>query len=173
MKATVTYHSMSGNTERVARTIAGALPGDVTLSAIGEQPALDGSDVVFVGMPIVRFGPPEEVREYLKAQCAGRAVALFVTHAAPEGMTELEPWLEACREAAAGTRLVGFFDCQGALAASVRQSMIDSGMPQLVQFAKMASMADGQPDDARLAAARAFAANVAANVSHDAAASSA
>jgi hypothetical protein len=164
MKTTVTYFSQTGNTRKVAEAIAGALPGDVTLAELASGPDTEDADVVFVGMPVVRFGPPPEVTDYLRRHCAGRDVALFVTHAAPEGMPELEPWLAACREAATGARIVGFFDCQGQLAEPVRRWMEDSGMPDMVAFAAMADVAAGQPDASRLAAARAFAADTAARV---------
>jgi Flavodoxin domain len=161
MKSTVTYFSQSGNTQKVAEAIADALPGDVTFGELASVPAAADADVVFVGMPIVRFGPPEEVRDYLRRDCAGRDVALFVTHAAPEDINDVQPWLEACRDAASGCRLVGFFHCQGRLAEPVRQWMAASGMPDMVRFADMAHLADGQPDASRLASARAFAESVA------------
>ena len=60
---------------------------------------------------------------------------------------------------------MGFFHCQGQLAEPVRQWMAGSGMPDMVRFAEMAHLADGQPDASRLASAREFAATVAAAVS--------
>ena len=91
MKFTVTYFSQSGNTRKVAEAIADALPGDVTRGDLASAPAMDEADVVFVGMPVVRFGAPDEVRDYLRRDCAGRDVALFVTHAAPEDMESSSP----------------------------------------------------------------------------------
>jgi hypothetical protein len=170
MKSTVIYFSQTGNTRMVAEAIAGALPDDVTLAELGSVPEPGDADVVFVGMPVVRFGPPPEVAEYLRRYCGGRDVALFVTHAASEGMPELEPWLAACREAAAGARLVGFFDCQGQLAEPVRRWMEGSGMPDMEAFAAMAHVAADQPDASRLDAARAFAQETAARVTGGAAA---
>lgn len=164
MKSTVVCFSQTGNTRKVAEAIAGALPGAVTLADLASDPDTGDVDVVFVGMPVVRFGPPPEVAEYLRRHCGGRDVALFVTHAAPEGLPELEPWLAACREAAAGARLVGFFNCQGQLAEPVQRWMEGSGMPDLVAFAALADVAAGQPDAARLAAARSFAEEIAARV---------
>lgn len=91
-------------------------------------------------------------------------MALFVTHAAPEDLPELEAWLQSCREAAAGGDLVGLFNCQGQLAEPVRQAMLASGMPELVRFAEMADVAAGQPDESRLAAAADFARQTAAQL---------
>lgn len=170
MKSTVVYFSQTGNTRKVAAAIAGALPGAVALADLASAPDPGDADIVFVGMPVLRFGPPPEAAEYLRRHCEGCDVALFVTHAAPEDMLELQPWLLACREAAAGTRLAGFFHCQGQLAEPVRRWMEGSGMPDLVTFAALADAAVGQPDTTRLAAARAFAEETAALVARGAAA---
>jgi hypothetical protein len=161
MKSTVVYFSQSGNTKKVADAIASALPGEVALANLSEAPPLEGSDVVFVGMPLLRFTAPPEVCSYLREACAGRRVALFVTHAAPEEMPELGPWLQSCRASASGTELAGFFNCQGQLAEPVRRFMADSGDPMLVGFAALAEGALGQPDELRLERARAFARSVA------------
>ena len=131
---------------------------------LGEAPALDDRDLIFVGMPIERFGAPEPARRFLAEHCAGRRVALFVTHAAPEDCDEVEPWLDDCKAAADGTDLVGFFNCQGQLAEPVKQAMLASGMPALVGFAEMADCAAGQPDEAALARAAAFARETVARV---------
>jgi flavodoxin len=171
MRSAVVYFSVSGNTEKVAHAIAQALPGEVDLAELAGAPSLEGYDVVFVGMPIHQFGPPERVRDYLQTACRGRRVALFVTHAAGEGMPELEPWLAACRESASDSEIIGTFNCQGEVPMSTRQQWIDSGVPLLVQFGHMADIADGQPDEAALERAKAFAWTVAAEIGSRSAAS--
>jgi flavodoxin len=164
MHSVVTCFSQTGNTRKVADAIAGALPGDVPVTDLG-QAALDEADVVFVGMPVVRFGAPDQARAFLQDQCRGRRVALFVTHAAGEDTPELQPWLQTCRDAAEGCEIVGFFHCQGQLAEPVKQYMLASDMPDLVRFAELAGVADGQPDETRLDAARRFAEQVASDFS--------
>jgi len=161
MRSTVVYFSASGNTEKVAKAIAGALPGEVELARLDQAPALEGSDIVFVGMPIHQFGPPKAVCEYLQGACRGRRVALFITHAAGEDMPEVAPWIDACREAASDCDLLDTFNCQGQVPAATRQEWIDTGVPMLVQFGQMAGMADGQPNEAALERARAYACHVA------------
>jgi hypothetical protein len=163
MRYVVTCFSQTGNTRKVAEAIAAALPEDVAASDFAEAP-LDGADLVFVGMPVVRFGAPNEARTFLQERCRGRRVALFVTHAAGEDMPELQPWLDACRAAAEGCDVVDLFHCQGQLAEPVRQWMAGCGMPDLVAFAEMAGAADGQPDETRLRAAADFAVRVAGDL---------
>lgn len=187
MKTAVVYYSASGNTATVAGAIAQALgatgPGvdadtcgaidvahrdvascDVALAPIAEAPPLDGTDLVFVGMPIERFGAPEPAQRFLAEECTGRRVALFVTHAAPDDLPDVKVWLDACRDAAANTDLIGLFHCQGQLAEPVKQAMLESGMQALVGFAEMADCAAGQPDEAALWRAAAFAREAAALV---------
>jgi hypothetical protein len=60
--------------------------------------------------------------------------------------------------------------CQGALAEPARQHMLSSGVPMLAEFAKHAGVADGQPDEAALARAAAFAREIAGGVRSDLAA---
>lgn len=162
MRTAIVYYSETGNTAKVAGAMAAALsaeaPGDETiLSSVQDAPQLDDRDLIFVGMPIVRFGAPEAAQRYLAEQCAGRRVALFVTHTAPDYLDQLPGWLDACRQAAAGAELVGLFHCQGVLAEPIRQFMLASGDPMLAQFAEMAACAEGQPDEAALARAADFA----------------
>lgn len=163
MDFVVTCYSQTGNTRKVADAIAGALPGAAPATDLAGA-VLEHADVVFVGMPVVSFGAPAEVRSFLQEQCRGVRVALFITHAAREDMPELQPWLQACRDAAEGCDVVGLFHCQGQLAEPVRTWMAGSDMPDLVRFAQLAGDADGQPDDARLEAAARFAEHVAADV---------
>jgi flavodoxin len=164
MKSAVVYFSQSGQTRKVADAIAAALPGEVVIGAMKDQPSLDGCDIVFAGMPVVQFGAPQPVKDYLQAHCAGRPVALFVTHAAPEGMDGLDQWLANCSTAAAGAEIVGMFDCQGELAEPVRAAMAASDDPMLRQFAALGDVAVGQPDEARLTRAAEFAREMAARL---------
>lgn len=157
MRTAVMYMSVSGNTQKVARAIADALPGEVRLAEIGDDEAVDDCDLVFVGMPMHQFGAPEAVSRYLADQCRGRRVALFVTHAAPDDLPELDSWLTSCEEAADACRLAGVFHCQGQVPQETRQGWIATGVPMLVQFGEMAAVADGQPDEAALDRARRFA----------------
>lgn len=158
MKTAVLYYSESGNTAKVAAAMAEAIGDGTALESLEDAPALDDYDLVFVGMPVIRFGAPEPAQQFLEEHCAGRRVALFVTHTAPDYLDQLESWLDACKDAASSAELVGFFHCQGALAEPIKQWMLNCDQPMLVQFAQMSDCALGQPDDAALQRAREFAA---------------
>ena len=53
MKILVVYDSVYGNTERIARTIGAALPGEVPVLGIGEaDPSeLTSADLLIIGSP--------------------------------------------------------------------------------------------------------------------------
>jgi flavodoxin len=160
MKTAVIYYSQSGQTKKLADAIAGALPDSPTATPMQEADAPEPSTLVFFGFPIERFGPAKPAAEFLADRLAGHKVALFVTHASPEGTPQVEGWLEGCRQAAAGCDLVGCFDCQGELAMPVKQFMLASDDPGLRAWAE-GDTSQGQPDAARLERARTFARDVA------------
>ena len=102
-------------------------------------------------------GPAQPAKEFLARHCAGKNIALFVTHATSEDQEELPAWLAKCREAAAGANILGMFDCRGELSQSTADLMLKSGDPKLIAWAQERSETIGQPDAARLERARAFA----------------
>jgi flavodoxin len=159
MNAAIVYYSQSGQTRKVADAIAAE--ARTTPIPLAEAETLPQADVVFVGMPVERFGPPAAACEHLDRLCGGRRVALFATHAAEEGTPGLETWLAACRDAvtAAGGEVTAQFDCQAELAEPVKRMMLASGMPALVTWAE-GDHSQGQPDDERLDRAREFAREV-------------
>jgi hypothetical protein len=118
---------------------------------------LGSYDVVFFGFPIEGYGPSQPAKTFLQEQCAGKKLAVFVTHAAPEDSPFLEPWLGTCREAAAPADVIAMFNCQGELSQLVAERLASCPDPQLQAFASMRPMTVGQPDKARLERARLFA----------------
>ena len=160
MTTLVTYSSQTGNTKKVAEAIFAAIEGEKEIRPIEYAPGLDGYDLAFVGFPIVRFGIGPDVKQFLAEHAAGKRIALFVTHAATEDQPEVEDWIAAATEAAAGAEIVGVFHCQGALAPQVKAFMLGMDDPQMRAWAE-GDNSQGQPDAARLARAREFAAGVA------------
>ncbi|MFW6125867.1 MAG: flavodoxin, partial [Chloroflexota bacterium] len=91
---------------------------------------------------------------------AGANIAMFVTHGTPEDHEELPGWLQKCKDAAAGAKVAGFFDCQGELAEWVADMLKQSGDPKMAGYAEARPASIGQPDETRLERARAFARGV-------------
>ena len=161
MRILVTYLSWTGNTRKVAEAVRDGLPDETQLCDYREAGDVSSYDLVFVGFPIHDIGQPAvEAREFLARRCAGVRVALLVTHCAVEEYDGVPQWLEACRSAAAGTRLVGVFHCQGEISPVQVEYLRNSGDPTLQDWARKAAGSKGQPDAARLEKARAFARQV-------------
>ena len=157
MRALVTYLTRTGNTRRVAEAIFDEIAAEKEIAPFSEAARLEDCDLLFVGFPIEQFGPAQPARAFLEEKCRGRRVALFVTHAAPDGAPPLAPWLAACKAAAGGCELAGLFHCQGALAPQVAEALLESDDPQLRGFGEMAPSTLGHPDEDDLRKARAFA----------------
>jgi flavodoxin len=157
MKTLVTYFSQTGKTKLVAGAIFGTIQGDKEIKAFDEVDSLEGYDLTFIGFPIMGFGPAQQGKDFLGKYAAGRKTALFITHASPENQEGLDQWLAKCREAAAGTDLLGMFDCQGELSKPIAEFLMKSDDPNMRAFGERRQETLGQPDETRLQRAREFA----------------
>ena len=161
MKVLIAYHSVSGNTRKVAEAIYKEIRADKEMLPLSEVRDLKGYDVSFIGFPIQAYGPSKEAKEFLEKKVQGKDIALFVTHSAPEeGEPKLESWLAACKMAASSGNIVGFFHCQGQLAQNIKELMLKSDNPELVAWAERSGETLGQPDRHRLKKAAVFAKDV-------------
>jgi len=164
VKFLVTYFSVTGNTRKVAETIFHALPGEKELKALGEVISLEGYDRVFIGFPVMQFGPPREVRKFAQSLAGGKRVALFVTHAMATGTDDpvqrkmLETELGKCRDLFPDA--VGFFHCKGELSVKTASELTETGIPMLMEFAGMRPLTLGHPTTDELYQARIFALSV-------------
>ena len=157
MKVLVAYMSKAGNTRKVSEAICEALDCEKDIMPAGEVADCSRYDLSFFGFPVQKFGPDSKAVRFLQQQCqAGRDVALFITHAAPEGEPALDEWLDKFRQAAAGAHVVGMFDCQGQLAKGTKFIMSIVPVRELRDMAKRDNSA-GQPDASRLERARVYA----------------
>lgn len=153
----VAYMSMTGNTKKVAEAIYDEITCEKEIKPIKEVQDIGAYDLSFLGFPTHQFGPDKKAKELLGRHCRdGRKVALFVTHCAPEDTPEASEINAKFREATVGANLVGFFDCQGQLAKGLELVMRISTNKKIRFFAKN-HHSEGQPDEARLMKARAFA----------------
>ena len=157
MKILVTYMSQTGCTKKVAEAIYEEITGDKEIKELKDLKSLEGYDLSFVGFPIHAFGPAQEAKKFLEDHSAGKSVALFITHASPEGNELLPEWLEKSRKAATGAEIVGMFNCQGELAQHVMDMLMKSDDPTMRSFGEQGPQTKGQPDESRLEKARSFA----------------
>jgi flavodoxin len=157
VKTLVTYYTDTGNTKKVAEAIYEALGGKKEIKSLKDVDNLKAYDLVFIGSPMHGFGLCEDVKKFLEKHSAGKNIALFVTHAAPEGGEMLEGWLGTCKKSAAGANLVGFFNCQGEMSKLLADEMMKLDDPLAVRWGKQRYITLGQPDAERLERAAAFA----------------
>jgi len=94
MKGMVVYDSVHGNTERVARAIAGALgpPEEIALYRVTDVPVeqLEELDILVVGAPTHAFRPSPKARAFLKRipsnSLKGVKVAAFDTRVSEDDL---------------------------------------------------------------------------------------
>jgi flavodoxin len=157
MKTLVAYFSQTGKTRMVAQAIYEAIPDDKEIKELNDVDSLEGYDLAFIGFPIHAFGPSKDGKDFLEQKAAGKKVALFITHAAPEDQEGIGEWLDRCREAAAGTELVGMFHCMGELSEQIADFLKKNEDPTMRSFGEHRPETLGQPDQDRLRKAREFA----------------
>lgn len=166
MKTLVTYYTQTGNTRKVAEAIYGEIPDEKEIKALAEVEGLEGYDLVFFGFPIQAGNPAKDAGEFLAAKGAGKRMAVFTTHGAPEEAERVKPWLDNIRRRAAeaGAELLGLFDCQGEASQQVVDYLLGHEDPELRRYGREAAEAKGLPDAARLERARGFAQDVVAGL---------
>ena len=160
MKTLVAYLSQTGNTKKVAEAIYGEIDGPKDVMPFSQINSLDGYDIAFLGFPVHGEGPDKKEVGLLEKYCTGgKKVALFITHASPEGADETKGWLKKFEQAARCATIVDTFDCQGQLAGGIKFFMSIWPNATYRRWAK-ADNSHGQPDEARLERARAFSRDV-------------
>jgi flavodoxin len=157
MKVLIAYMSSTGNTKKIAEAIYGEIKADKDIKPVAEVNDLGGWDLAFLGFPVHGYGPDKNTKAKLEELCKkGGNVALFITHAAPEGGSEVQQWVDKFKQAASGVKLVGCFDCQGELSKGVKFIMKIAPNKDMRSQAKMDN-SKGQPDESRIEGAREFA----------------
>jgi flavodoxin len=159
MKVLVAYFSQTGNTRQLAEAIYEVIPGDKELASISELEDLEGYDLIFYGFPIQVMNPAKDAADFLGQGGAGKRIALFITHGAPEDAERVGPWLEGSRDlvSAVGAELVGLFNCQAEASQEIVDFLLSSDNPEFQQYGREGALAKGLPDEARLEKARDFA----------------
>lgn len=165
MRTLVTYISWTGTTRKIAEAIFDAISAPKDLMTFNEVIDMASYDVLFVGFPMHGTEQPaEEAVQFLKERCAGRKVALFLLHAAPEDSPYVPCWLDLCKDAARATQLLGLADFQGQASLELVDMILqspDAKGRELLPFLVHSSL--GQPDASRLQRARKFAADIMAS----------
>jgi flavodoxin len=158
MKILVTYLSQTGNTESVARAIHDSIEGAKEIHPFQEMTSVEGYGLVFVGFPVHGNSVPPKIQPFLKSLPKNQPVAFFHTHAALRGSELARTGIENALALASQVRVLGTFACQGKVRPAVIESLRDK--PENRKWCEEAQAADGHPDAADLADARAFAVEI-------------
>ncbi|MDG6244896.1 MAG: flavodoxin family protein [Methanolobus sp.] len=164
MRTLVTYMTQTGNTKRIAEAIYGEIEGEKDIKPIGEVKNLEGYDLTFIGFPVLQFDIPPNVKKFITENTAGKNIAIFMTHAVPEGTEVIHSWTGSAEQAAAGATVLGSFDCQGELAQPVIDMLLKADDPQMKAFGEMGPSTKGQPDESRVQKAKEFAKEIQAKI---------
>jgi flavodoxin len=156
-KALVVYHSLTGNTQKVAEAIFKSLTIEKNIQPLKETSSEELSEftLIFVGFPVHSHSLPYSVEEFLKNIPTGKKTALFSTHGSLTGSQLSREALEYAAVVAAGAKILGAFSCRGRVSPQVLEELIRSPEHQL--WAEMAASAATHPDESDLEDARTFA----------------
>jgi flavodoxin/formate hydrogenlyase subunit 6/NADH:ubiquinone oxidoreductase subunit I len=116
-KSLIVYFSQGGTTARTAQSIAAGLRTagyqvDLCHLVDGQPPALDGYDLLGIGMPVHYFRPPFALTDYVEGlpHLGGLPAFTFVLHGTLRGDAGTAMRRLLARK---GAREVGYFACRG------------------------------------------------------------
>jgi flavodoxin len=157
MKVLVAYMSQSGNTKKLAEAIYDEIQAEKDIRTWEDIDSFEGYDLIFVGFPIHQFGVSELQKDFLEKHIKDKTIAVFVTHATPPEAPYLQPQLDRCRNAVAGSNLVGFFNCQGELSKDIAEVLKKMDNPEMQKFGEMRDITLGHPNIEEVEQSRNFA----------------
>lgn len=164
MKALVTYHSQTGNTEKIARAIYESIHFEKEILPIKEAREIQGYDIVFAGFPVQAHSVPAAVVPFFKKLPPGQKIALFCTHGSQRGGHLPKQAIEQATGLAAQMKILGTFCARGQVEPGVIDALAKSVQHQA--WVEEAAGACDHPDAADLADAREFARSILAKLGH-------
>lgn len=144
MKTLVVYSSQSGNTRKLAETVAHYLKSENTVCHISEAPGPDGFDLVALGFWLQGGKPDPKSSEYL-AKVGASKLFLFATHGAAADSAHALNAMAQAKALAPEAHLVGTFNCTGEVNPAVLEKVRKKD-PQ-PPWIDDAPAAVGHPDD--------------------------
>jgi len=157
MKVLVTYHTQSGNTEKLAKAIYDSVTQDTSkdMLPLKEAGALDEYDLIFCGFPVHSSSVPVPAEKFIKSIPQGKKVVFFATHGSLRGGPLAITAFHYAISLATKLKVLGTFGCRG----EVKPQIIDSVRqnPEHRWWAAEAQSAAGHADAGELADAKEFA----------------
>lgn len=112
MKVLVTYHTQTGNTEKVAKAIHEAVTVQKEIQPLAQAKAT-GYDLVFCGFPVQAHSVPGKMAEFIKGLPKGQKVAFFATHGSLRGGQLPRQAFESAASLAANLKVLASSDAGG------------------------------------------------------------
>ncbi|MFC1697969.1 flavodoxin family protein [Nanoarchaeota archaeon] len=156
MKVLVAYHTITGNTKKIAEAIFETIDTEKEIKKIDLSQDLDeGYDLYFLGFPMMNFGPNEPSKKFLQENTKGKKIVLFVTHGSPEEVPHLQDWLNNFKNAVSESELIGMFNCSGKCSQAMLDVLRASGNPEYIKWAD-GYVPNNLPDEKRVQKAKDF-----------------
>ena len=169
MKILVVYHSLTGNTESIAREIADECGASGTVKIMPLEKVspltLAEHEIVFLGSPCHGGDLSQPVKDYLHSIPEGVPIIIagFFTHAAPvDENQDFQQCLTTYDTISTekGITLAGIFHCQGFLTPDLHYFIRESRNISDNEWAGMLADMKGHPDESDRASAREFARSI-------------
>lgn len=122
MKTLVVYSSRTGNTEKLARAIAGALGPDCTLSRAEDAPPPEKFDFIAFGFGVYRGWPDGELRSYM-LRAKPRYAGIFLTLGAYPDSEHAQVCLARAEGMLPASKVLAKLACHGAYAPDMVERM--------------------------------------------------
>jgi flavodoxin len=162
MKVLVTYYSLTGNTEKLARSIYEAIHMEKELRPIQEVTSVEGYDLIFVGFPVHAHSVPAKALSFFKNLHEGQNIALFCTHGSLRGGRLPKQALEHAIGIATRAKILGTFGVRGKVDVPIIDALIKQAEHRA--WAEEAQGASGHPTESDLADGKAFAREILAKI---------
>jgi flavodoxin len=153
MKVLTVYHTMTGNTEKIAKAIHQELSKrhESYLKKVDEvdQQRLNRHEVVFVGSPCHGGDLSAPVKKFLNnlPESPKFKLALFLTHSSPD-RSEFENCYTSAQVFAKEKNilLLGYYDCQGRLAPEIQPYVKEARKLSDDEWTKMMDSIEQRPN---------------------------
>ena len=162
MKVLVTYYSLTGNTEKLARSIYEAIHVEKELRPIQELKSVEGYDVIFVGFPVHAHSVPAKALPFFKNLPEGQNIALFCTHGSLRGGRLPKQALEHAIGISTRAKILGTFGVRGKVDVTLIEALIKQAEHRT--WAEEAQGACGHPNESDLADGKTFAREILAKI---------
>ena len=145
MKAIVVYSSQTGNTEKLAKTIAEELNVQTEIYAVDAAPPPDEYDFLAIGFWLQKGKPDPKSAAYLAKVQPKQSVLLFATHGAAPDSDHARQAMDHAISLVGDASVLGTFNCCGQVNPKILEKARAKTSPPV--WLENAAKAVGHPDN--------------------------